>query len=709
MKMHEDVRSIFDDYKLHLDGFAPRKQQIHAADFVSQSLNNKQSGQAMCVVEAPTGVGKTLAYLAGAIDTAINSKKTLIISTATVNLQQQLINKDLPEFIAATNKKINFVQAKGRGRYVCLRNLQNATEGLQQESLIVDNVVSLRTVKTSSSAKQLRKSFEQKSWDGDRDNWPETINTSVWNAISTDSASCAGKSCNHYKECPYYAMRRKVSGAHIVVANHDLVLSDVELGGGVVLPHPKAAIYVIDEAHMLPNKAIEHATKQLSFAQINQTIETADNAVKRLSSTLHSRRNELQNIIPELRSDLSAVSEHLQQLELLLQSESFVLDLLGGRINEPRLHWGSPLVSAMVLPIEALLQRAVNIVKYFSLFNKWFIDALDKRQITRHIAEIWLPIVGTVETVFSGLIELSMLFLEKDMDGVPPNVRWLSVGTSSKEKTLIINAGPISAAEFLDENIWKKAHGVVLTSATLRGLGVFNKFRGEAGLTSYGSSHFLSVGSPFDYQKQATLSLPRMLSTPNEDACRWQDEVVRKLDIIIDKSEGSLVLFTSNKVMRYVYQKIPNNLRKQVLLQGADLSAKKMVETHKERIDSGRGSIIFGMDRFAEGVDLPGSYCSHVVVTKIPFPVFMRPIEQAKREWVTKCGGNAFTELSLPAASIRIIQACGRLLRKETDMGRITILDSRMSQKSYGKTLMEYLPNYRVVDEDYEVKQVSVR
>ena len=229
-------------------------------------------------------------------------------------------------------------------------------------------------------------------------------------------------------------------------------------------------------------------------------------------------------------------------------------------------------------------------------------------------------------------------------------------------------------------------------------MGLFRRFRTDCGLRRFSEQHFLAVESPFDYQQQATLSLPEMIFSPNENNEAWQNEVAKKLSIVIDKTEATLVLFTSKRVMGFVYEQLKPTFGKLILLQGDTLSPKNMVSTHIKRIQDGKGSIIFGMDRFAEGVDLPGNLCSHVVMTKLPFPVFTRPIEQAKQEWVLRRGGQPFLSLSLPAVSIKLIQACGRLLRKETDVGRITILDRRLLTKAYGKQLLEHLPNYRLIN-----------
>jgi ATP-dependent DNA helicase DinG len=345
-----------------------------------------------------------------------------------------------------------------------------------------------------------------------------------------------------------------------------------------------------------------------------------------------------------------------------------------------------------------LLQRANNIYKHYSLIAKWIKEGLEKTLLSNKVGEALLPQVGAVQNIFGYLIDFMGLFLEPDQAERPPNVRWLSVETFAKQKTLVIHAGPMTAAYFLDRSLWMRAYGVVLTSATLRGMGLFHRFRMDCGLQRFDEQHFLAVPSPFNYNDQATLNLPAMQYLPNEQHKEWRGEVVSKLAEIIDTSEATLVLFTSRQVMEDVYRQLPAELAALVLIQGDTLSPKNMVLRHIRQIEAGHGSIIFGMDRFAEGIDLPGSLCTHVIITKLPFPVFTRPIEQAKQEWIIRRGGQPFTALSLPAVSVKLIQACGRLLRKETDSGRITILDRRLLTKGYGKQLLQHLPDYRLMD-----------
>lgn len=690
------VESIFKHIEDAMPDFKTRPQQVAMSQFIATCMR-REDHQRMAVVEAPTGVGKTLAYLAGAIDIALENKKTLVISTATVNLQQQLLHKDLPQFVQATGKQLKVVQIKGRRRYMCPSKLVNLLSTGTQHELTLDVDSKYQQAKRHAAAEKLYQQWDQGLWDGDRDSRTDAIAPVLWHEISTDSEGCAGKSCSKYHRCPYYLVRREMSTANVVIANHDLVLSDADLGGGLVLPNPEEILFVFDEAHNLPQKALDHAAKALNFTQLYQTTETADSVLKKLVKALAFRQHDFGFMLMELRRDLPSVITLLQQMETLLQSDDLVKRMVAGKVSEPRIYWQSPLVKALITPCHGLLQRANIIYKHYALFGKWIKDALETQEISNKVAEVLLPQVGTVQNIFGYLIDFMGLFLDEDKPDIPPNVRWLSLEKFAKETTLVINAGPMTAAFFLEKSLWNQAYGVVLTSATLRGLGLFQRFRADCGLKRFDERHFLAVKSPFNYQTQATLSLPMMHNLPNENFADWQQEVVAQLIAVIDRKEATLVLFTSKTVMDAVYRQLPDELTERVLLQGDLLSPKNMIVEHIKRTESGEGSIIFGMDRFAEGVDLPGKLCSHVVITKLPFPVFTRPIEQAKQEWILRSGGQPFVALSLPAVSVRLIQACGRLLRKETDSGRITILDRRLLTKGYGKQLLEHLPDYRII------------
>jgi ATP-dependent DNA helicase DinG len=303
------ITALFNDIEQAMPDFKSRPQQIEMSTFIRSRLSLFDH-QRVAVVEAPTGVGKTLAYLAGAIDIALEQKKMLVISTATVNLQQQLLQKDLPHFSKATNKEIKFVQAKGRRRYLCPSKLSNLVNGAVQQDLGFDVDAKYQQAQKLTRAKTIFAQWDKGEWDGDRDSRTDAIEPALWHDISTDSEGCAGKSCSKFMRCPYYIVRKEMQTAQVVIANHDLVLSDADLGGGLVLPNPEEVLFVFDEAHNLPQKALDHAAKALNFAQLYQTTETADSVLKKLTKALAYRQHDFGFMLMELRRDLPGVVKH---------------------------------------------------------------------------------------------------------------------------------------------------------------------------------------------------------------------------------------------------------------------------------------------------------------------------------------------------------------------------------------------------------------
>ncbi|MDH5592270.1 MAG: DEAD/DEAH box helicase, partial [Gammaproteobacteria bacterium] len=337
------VEAIFKHIEASMPDFRTRPQQLAMSLFIADAMKRGEH-QRMAVVEAPTGVGKTLAYLAGAIDVALEQKKMLVISTATVNLQQQLLQKDVPQFSSATGKALKVVQAKGRRRYLCPSKLTTVVTTENQQDLSFDVDSKYKQAKQQVMAETLFQQWDEQQWDGDRDSRHDAIAPELWHKISTDSEGCAGKSCSKYQRCPYYLVRREMATANVVIANHDLVLSDADLGGGLVLPNPEEVLFVFDEAHNLPQKALDHAAKALNFAQLYQTTETADSVLKKIPKALAFRQHDFGYMLMELRRDLPAVITLLQQMETLLQSDDLVKDIIAGKISEPRIYWQSPLV-----------------------------------------------------------------------------------------------------------------------------------------------------------------------------------------------------------------------------------------------------------------------------------------------------------------------------------------------------------------------------
>lgn len=259
----------------------------------------------------------------------------------------------------------------------------------------------------------------------------------------------------------------------------------------------------------------------------------------------------------------------------------------------------------------------------------------------------------------------------------------------------MLSASPIEVGYTLDDLLWTQCEGAILCSATLRALNSFQHFRMQAGLSDNDGSQYLHVDSPFNYQQNAQLVIADMPVEPTDP--QFTDELVRKLAKIINVEEATLVLFSSHWQMKQVAQA----LRKQkfsLKVQGEE-SRQEIIAHHKNKIDKNQGSIIFGSQSFSEGLDLPGKLLTHVIITKLPFAVPTSPVEEAQSEYISAKGGNPFLSITVPDASKKLVQACGRLLRSEQDTGKITILDRRLVSKRYGKALLDALPPFaRVVE-----------
>jgi ATP-dependent DNA helicase DinG len=321
------------------------------------------------------------------------------------------------------------------------------------------------------------------------------------------------------------------------------------------------------------------------------------------------------------------------------------------------------------------------------------LEGLDE-DLTKRDAETWYPLIGTLLARVGHMTALWQQFSAHDQQGSIPRARWLQFSESAQGIDVELSTSPIMAAQVLQQYLWQRCFAAIVTSATLMALERFDRFVMLSGVPE--QSHFHALPSPFDYPQVASLCVPRMDFDPS-DQLRHTRFVVEFL--IHHGFEGAvLVLFTSRRQLAQVLDMLPDDLAQRVLAQG-QLGRSEIIRQHKERIDGGYSSVIFGLASFAEGVDLPGDYCRHVVIAKLPFSVPEEPIDATLAEWVKQRGGNPFMEMAVPDAAIRLKQAVGRLIRTEQDSGRITILDRRLLKRHYGKAILRSLPPIPVVAE----------
>ncbi|TLX63512.1 ATP-dependent DNA helicase DinG [Stutzerimonas nosocomialis] len=660
----------------------------------------REGEPAVVAVEAGTGTGKTVAYSLAAIPTAKAAGKRLVIATATVALQEQIVNKDLPDLMRNSGLNFSFALAKGRGRYLCLSKLdvllqegqaQSATAQLFEEEgfgIDVDEV----------SQKLFNSMIEKLAgnrWDGDRDAWPEALEDPVWARLTTDHSQCTGRHCPNFQQCSFYKAREGMTKVDVIVTNHDMVLADLALGGGAVLPDPRDTLYVFDEGHHLPDKAIGHFAH---FTRLRSTADWLGQIEKNLTKLLaqHPLPGELGRLIegvPELARELRT------QQQFMFSACEQVADFKAGEDMEGRERPRHRFVGGLVP--EHLRELGLELKKGFAKLNDVFTrlaellkEAMDGEAtvgIASHQAEEWYPLFGSLLVRAQGNWELWTAFTVEDPQDSPPMARWLTLAESGALYDIEVNASPILAAETLRRNLWHVAYGALVTSATLTALNSFDRFRMRAGLPR--NAVTAVVPSPFHHADAGVLRVPDLKADPRESAAHTA-AIVRELPRLVEGARGTLVLFSSRRQMQDVFDGLDREWRRWVLIQG-NLSKQETLNKHKARVDDGETSVLFGLASFAEGVDLPGAYCEHVIIAKIPFAVPDDPVEAALAEWIEARGGNPFMEIAVPDASLRLVQACGRLLRTEQDRGQITLLDRRVVTQRYGKAILNALPPFR--------------
>ena len=666
--------------------------------------NRRTSDPAVVVVEAGTGTGKTVAYCLATIPLAKAAGKRLVIATATVALQEQVVHKDLPDILRNSGLNFSFALAKGRGRYLCLSKLDLLLQEGQAQSataqLFAEEGFSIAVDERSQKLfTQMVEKLAGNHWDGDRDSWSEALEDPDWARLTTDHSQCTNRHCPNFQQCAFYKAREGMGKVDVIVTNHDMVLADLALGGGAVLPDPRDTLYVFDEGHHLPDKAIGHFAH---FTRLRSTADWLEQTAKNLTKLLaqHPLPGDLGRLleqVPELAREIKT------QQQFMFSACEQLADFRAGEDMQGRERPRHRFVGGLVP--EHLREMALELKKGFARLNDLFTrltDLLKKAMdgevsigIASHQAEEWYPLFGSLLTRAEGNWELWSAFSAEDPQDNPPMARWLSLAESGTLFDIEVNASPILAAETLRRNLWNVAYGAVVTSATLTALGTFDRFRMRAGLPKGAVTTI--APSPFQHADAGVLRVPDLRADPR-DSVAHTAAIIRDLPGLVEGSRGTLVLFSSRKQMQEVFDGLEREWRKRVFIQG-NLSKQETLNKHKARVDGGDASVLFGLASFAEGVDLPGAYCEHVVIAKIPFAVPDDPVEAALSEWIEARGGNPFMELAVPDASLRLVQACGRLLRTEEDRGTITLLDRRVVTQRYGKAILNALPPFkRIID-----------
>lgn len=681
----DDIQRFIESVRRSLPGYRVCEAQRQMSSAVAETFDRclhglevaETDGGNILVCESGTGTGKTFAYAIPGLVLARSVGKKLVISTSTVALQEQLAAKDLPFLQSCAPWPFSFALAKGRGRYVCPVRLEVARDVASQ--LRIDDEVSPCGASEAEALHRLAEALDAGRWDGDRDQLDDAVPDALWDCLTTDRSGCAGSRCPRFGDCAFYRARQRIRDADVVVANHDLVLSALELNPGSVLPDPSECFFVFDEAHALPHKIVQHHAERHPVratygwaGEVPDVVQTALHAL-RLDAAMHPRVQ-------------VACADVMRSLGLLWQW----IAQAAGRIDRPAgsvLRFAHGVVPSDLAEAGEALLAAVEAV--LDVLGDVRSEALKYAAESPALVQQLLSELGSQVMRGSRVVDTWTLMLRHDRAGVAPTARWIERAGDDA----VIAASPIDAGDRLERALWRRVSAAIVTSATLTAGGTFKLSLHQTGLDRLPAARTLRLASPFDYRAQARLVVPRLRSNPI-DAAAHTAEVAAMLPALVADG-ASLVLFASAQQMQDVYDRMPASIKAHALVQG-QLSKSAILHRHRQRVDEGRASTIFGLAAFHEGVDLPGAYCTQVVIAKLPFAVPAHPWEQARAEWLQRCGRSPFREVVVPEACVRLAQAVGRLIRSHTDRGTVTILDRRIVTRRYGRELLRSLPPMRL-------------
>jgi ATP-dependent DNA helicase DinG len=684
-----------------------RPQQVEMMKAVINAFNQDEIG----IIEAGTGTGKTLAYLLPTIYWSTINKQRVAISTNTINLQEQLLYKDIPFLRQVLAQKFKAVLVKGRGNYACLRKIN----ALQKDFNLLSD-------EDDSQLLQDIINWSSKTGDGSISDLSFVPPADTWEKVKSEADLCLRSKCPYFKQCFVNRARRELSQADVLIVNHHLLFSDLalrrQLGPDSELSIlPAYQRLILDEAHNLEDVVTSHFGSHI----------TRIGLIRMLSRLYHLKKGE-KGLLPiiklklfRLRNNISESSldgiinlvdsQLIPQVKITIQAAEIAFDKIAEFLSSQHIEKDAPEFKLRItLEIQKhpdwqlLVEQEVKELKaeLHALISN--LEQLSKSlgRLKKEVKEEIEDQILQVKAMAGRFREISALISSIFAPHEEGEIKWILSGGEKKPRKIELLTSPLIVADEMIEQVFYPYSTVILTSATLTIGGSFDFIKARLGLDKLKAERLIELvlASPFDYEKQAIIAIPSDVPQPRSQI--FEEELPGLLLKTISISQGrAFVLFTSFALLNSCFKKLQESLRLMgitPLKQGSE-GRHRLLERFKKDISS----VLFATDSFWEGVDVEGEALQCVILTKLPFKVPNDPVLEARMEYIEKQGGNPFMELAVPLAVIKFKQGLGRLIRRKTDRGAIVILDKRIKEKNYGKAFLHSLPKANLVIDTKEM------
>ncbi len=681
-----------------LPGFEFRASQVDLMSMVVEGFNKNR----IIVAEGATGIGKSMAYLIPSLQWALQNEERILVSTNTINLQEQLIKKDIPFLREALAFDFKAVLVKGRGNYLCKRKMTAEEAELKQLKILDSEVDEIRDLIK----------WGKKTTDGSLSDLNIIPSNSVWEKLNCDTDTCLRLKCPFYHDCFLVNARREAAGAHLLIVNHHLLFADLSLRSNLgnfsdinILP-PYGRV-ILDEAHHIEDVAttyfgskitknglvqllgrlhnvsrsgrVKGALASLSHAIIKHHKKISKPAIKEISASLNYK-------LVDKKDELAAcVKEVFGAIEEVVMSLSDKKGPAQIRIEDDRLY-------SHIRWQGEVLERIKNLVSKIKEFCEEMKSA--RKNVKNMETETGIDLTDQLlafDSARNRLMRAGETLHDIFFSEEQGQVKWIDVSEGKRGTFVSASSVPLRVTDILVENLYSEFRTVILTSATLAVNGEFHFLKQRLGLNEVAGKEVREkiFPSPFNYEKQVIMAIPTDMPYPND--YNFANSIkIPILESVKASSGRAFILFTSYYLLNQMFRELKEPF------EDMGITSMRQGEAYRlhllERFKKDKSSVLFATDSFWEGVDVEGDALESVIITKLPFRVPTDPVIKARCEEIESNGGDSFYEYSLPLAVLKFKQGFGRLVRKKTDRGSVVILDKRIIQKQYGKIFLNSLP-----------------